>query len=52
MLVSSHIRSNKGPFIRLKRLPLSRRKETSVSVIVVHRPGRLSKGVSGIRVAD
>ena len=51
-LVSSHIKSNKDPFIRLKRLPLLRRKETLVSMMVVHRPGRLSKGVSGIRVAD
>ena len=52
MRVSSHIRSSKGPFMRLKRLPLSRKKETSVSRMGVHKPGKLSKGVSGNRVTD
>ena len=52
MRASSHIRSSNGPFIRLNRLPLSRRKETSVSRMVVFKPGKLSKDARGNRVAE
>ena len=44
---SLHNKSSSGPFIRLKRLPLSKNKETSVSSMVVFVPGKLSKDIRG-----